>query len=73
MSATTYQHARDEGLFAGVRKALSVVMRRMMESRMRQAERHVAYHLLTMDDRTLAELGYSRADLIKKNPVPRGL
>lgn len=37
----------------------------MVDARMRQAERCVATHLLSFDERTLEELGYDRASLKK--------
>jgi len=37
----------------------------MVESRTRQAERVVAEHLLSFDDKTLKELGYNKAALKK--------
>ena len=37
----------------------------MVEARMRQAERVVAAHLLSFDERTLKELGYDKQSLQK--------
>ena len=37
----------------------------MVEARMRQAERVVASHLLSFDEKTLKELGYDRLSLQK--------
>jgi hypothetical protein len=37
----------------------------MIAARTRQAERYVAMHLLSFDDKTLEELGYDKADLKK--------
>jgi len=48
------------GIFARMYKAL-------VDARMREAERKVTAYLLTMDDRTLADLGYDRAKLVKKD------
>lgn len=73
MSATTYAHMHSDGPLAGIRRASSRVFNRMVESRMREAERRVAYHLLSLDDRTLADLGYDRATLSRQGTIQRGL
>ena len=38
----------------------------LVEARMREAQRVVNGHLLSMDDQTLENLGYDRATLLKK-------
>lgn len=44
----------------------------MVEARTRQAERVVAEHLLSFDDKTLKDLGYDKADLRKASMGLRG-
>jgi hypothetical protein len=53
-----------KGLFA---RALD----RLVESRMREAQRVVNGYLLTLDDQTLAELGHDRAALRRVGAVAR--
>lgn len=53
---TTTGTKRERGTF-------SRMFQRMIEARQRQADRMVSAYLLTMDDRTLAQLGYDRAML----------
>jgi len=48
--------ARKPGLFARMYQALVV-------SREREARRYVNGYLLSLDDKTLAELGYDRAEI----------
>lgn len=48
---------------------LSRALDRLIESRMREAQRAVNGYLLTLDDQTLAELGHDRAAL-KRVGVP---
>ena len=52
--------ARKPGLFARMYKALVV-------SREREARRYVNAYLRSLDDKTLAEFGYDRAELVKSN------
>ncbi len=54
--------ARKPGLFARMYQALVV-------SREREARRYVNAYLRSLDDKTLAELGYDRAELVKSNAV----
>ncbi|MCB1491872.1 MAG: hypothetical protein KDJ77_08750 [Rhodobiaceae bacterium] len=56
-----------------IRLAFSAFGSRLIRARMREADRHVAYHLLSFDDATLAELGYDREELKKRNPTPNAL
>ena len=42
----------------------SRMLDKMVEARMREAERLVVAQLLSLDDKTLADLGYERAGLI---------
>jgi hypothetical protein len=44
---------------------------RLMEARMREAQRVVNGYLLTLDDQTLAELGHDRATLVKLGATAR--
>ena len=44
--------------------------RRVIEARTREARRHVNAVLLNMDDKTLCELGYDRAEL-RRNAASR--
>lgn len=41
---------------------------KIMESRKRQADRAVASYLLSLDDATLGELGYTRDELKARDP-----
>lgn len=77
MANVTFSHDTASGTHVGasdilgnVRVALSAFGSRLIRARMREADRYVAYHLLALDDATLAELGYDRAELKRKNPVP---
>ncbi len=54
--------ARKPGLFARMYQALVI-------SREREARRYVNAYLRSLDDKTLAELGYDRAELVKSNAV----
>ena len=47
------------------------VLNAMIESRQREAQRHVNSILLDMDDSTLAACGYSRQDLLKGGTIYR--
>lgn len=47
----------------------SRVGHRLIESRMRQADRAVASYLLSLDDETLAKLGYDRREVERRNPM----
>ncbi len=60
--ATTDFTAAETGARPGF---FSRFYRAMVEARMRQAERMVAAHLLSFDERTLKELGYDRNSLRK--------
>lgn len=53
---TTTDHRRERGTF-------SRLFQRMVEARQRQADRMVSAYLLTLDERTLGQLGYDRAML----------
>ncbi len=53
---------RKPGLFVRMYRALVV-------SREREARRYVNAYLRSLDDKTLAELGYNRAELVKSNAV----
>jgi hypothetical protein len=55
---TTAETGSRPGFFSRFFKA-------MVDARMRQAERIVAVHLLSFDERTLKELGYDRQTLRK--------
>lgn len=44
---------------------------RMIEARMREAQRTVNGYLLTLDDQTLAELGHDRAALLRAGVTAR--
>jgi hypothetical protein len=44
---------------------------RMMEARMREAQRVVNGYLLTLDDQSLAELGHDRATLVRQGASAR--
>ena len=48
--------AREQG-------AISRLMQRLMAARQRQVDAMISAHLLRLDDRTLAELGYERKSL----------
>ncbi len=50
------------GLFARMVRAL-------VASREREARRYVNAYLRSLDDKTLAELGYDRAELVKSNII----
>ncbi len=50
------------GLFARMYRAL-------VDSREREARRYVNAYLRSLDDKTLAELGYDRAELVKSNVI----
>ncbi|UOM35096.1 hypothetical protein [Acuticoccus sp. I52.16.1] len=41
---------------------------KVMQSRKRQADRAVAAYLLSLDNATLAKLGYEREEIIKRDP-----
>lgn len=41
---------------------------KIMDSRKRQADRAVAAYLLSLDDSTLEQLGYNRAELKARDP-----
>lgn len=70
MADITYTHIPSHGFLSRIRKTFSAIGARIVDARMREAERHVAYHLLALDDRTLGELGFDRAELLRKNPLP---
>jgi hypothetical protein len=55
---TSVETEKRPGIFSRVFNA-------MIAARTRQAERYVAMHLLSFDDKTLEELGYDKADLKK--------
>ncbi len=42
---------------------------KMVDSRRRQADRAVASYLLSFDDETLARLGYTRAEIQRREPA----
>jgi hypothetical protein len=42
---------------------------RLMAARKRQADRAVAAYLLSLDDETLARLGYDRRELERRDPA----
>lgn len=44
---------------------------RLLEARMRAAQRTVNGYLLTLDDQTLAELGHDRATLVRLGATAR--
>ena len=48
------------------------VLDNFIASRERQAQSVVRYALLSLDDRTLAEHGYRRSDLVKAGAIGRG-
>ena len=52
--------ARQPGLFVRLYKAL-------VASREREARRYVNGYLLSLDDKTLASLGYNRADIVNSD------
>jgi hypothetical protein len=54
------EKARQPGLFARFLKAL-------IASREREARRYVNGYLLSLDDKTLAELGYDRAEIVNSD------
>ncbi len=58
---TTDRPATQKGFFARLGD-------KVMESRMRQADRAVAAYLLSLDDATLAKLGYERDEIVKRDP-----
>lgn len=65
ITANTYRVAdtpAEKGFFARV-------LDRIVASRMRQADRAVAAYLLSLDDATLAKLGYERAELERRDPM----
>jgi hypothetical protein len=60
------------GALRGGRKgAFARALDRLMEARMREAQRTVNGYLLTLDDQTLAELGHDRATLVKHGATAR--
>ena len=67
MAITT--HSADIGVATGRRErgTFSRLFQRMIEARQRQADRTVSAYLLSLDDRTLKELGYDRAMLQAKS------
>ena len=56
----TTDKARKPGLFARMYQALVV-------SREREARRYVNAYLRSLDDRTLADLGYERAEIVNSD------
>ncbi len=46
---------------------LSRFLRALVVSREREARRYVNSYLLSLDDKTLAKLGYKRADVVKSD------
>lgn len=59
------------GALGRMRLAMSAFGSRLVKARMQEAERHIAYHLLALDDETLAEMGVDRETLKSKDPMPR--
>lgn len=56
----------------GVRKSVFArALDRLIDARMREAQRTVNGYLLTLDDQTLAELGHDRATLVKLGATAR--
>lgn len=63
MITTTYNSDLAAGSRNRTRGGFSRLFQRMVEARQRQADRTVSAYLLTLDDRTLEQLGYDRAML----------
>lgn len=67
MATTTANHfsltgtGTEKGVFARIGA-------RLVESRMRQADRAVAAYLLSLDDDTLTRMGYKRSDIEARDP-----
>ncbi len=70
MAATTLDSfASRETDKAGKPGWFARMVRALVESREREGRRYVNAYLRSLDDKTLAELGYDRAELVKANAV----
>ncbi len=59
------------GVRSGRKGMFARALDRLMEARMREAQRVVNGYLLTLDDQTLAELGHDRATLVRHGATAR--
>lgn len=70
MAATTYSSDHETGISARVSTFFHDLFDHMMTARQNQADRYIARHLSTFDDRTLANAGIKRANIYRR---PRDL
>ncbi len=66
----TYAPVEASNFWARTKAALAAIGNRIVEARMREAQRQVAYQLLAFDDATLKDLGFDRAELQRMDPAP---
>lgn len=71
MADITYAPVEPSNVWARTKAALAAIGNRIVEARMREAQRQVAYQLLAFDDATLNDLGFDRAELKQMDPAPR--
>ena len=60
LAGRTSDTARQPGLFARI-------LQRIIDARTLQAQHYVNAYLRSLDAKTLADLGYDRAELVKRN------
>lgn len=68
ITANTYPYTPSPSS-RGKKGFFSRIGARVVAARMAQADRQVAAYLLTLDDATLAKLGYDRAALEARDPM----